>query len=254
MKFFIFLVLACLIGPSLVLAQEGEYPLLTEPTVRVLLGVEKTATTTEFVATAENSIFTFRGARYRGNLTVVENASGFLVINTLPLEQYVAGVVETSELGSSSNYLRAMAVVVRSYALNKIQTRAKNLFDVYASTNDQLYKGYGAEIDRPKWKKAVTKTRGMVVTYAGEPVLTPYFAQSAGTTKSFKAVWGGKEEKPWLIPVKTNYDKASKRKLYGHGVGLSQKDAANRAETEGLSMKDLLGYYYVGTAVERWYK
>ena len=42
--------------------------------------------------------------------------------------------------------------------------------------------------------------------------------------------------------------------MYGHGVGMSQLDAAARAEEEGLSWKALLTYYYTGTEVEKLFK
>ena len=40
---------------------------------------------------------------------------------------------------------------------------------------------------------------------------------------------------------------------YGHGVGMSQMDASNRAKNEGLDFVDLLKYYYTGVELEKLY-
>ena len=49
------------------------------------------------------------------------------------------------------------------------------------------------------------KQLNCVVTYNKEIITTPYFGNSNGMTKSFSSVWGG-ANKPWLVPVLTNYD------------------------------------------------
>ena len=90
-----------------------------------------------------------------------------------------------------------------------------------------------------------------MVTYDSEIVSTPYFGNSNGYTRSWSAVWGG-SNKPWLVPVRAHYDAG--RAQFGHGVGMSQRDASLRAENEGAVWSDLLTYYYTDTVLERAYQ
>lgn len=172
-------------------------------------------------------------------------------INELPLDEYVAGVTEVSN-NSPYEYVLAMAVTERSYAYNHIQYAAatKKVFDVVPTTADQLYLGYKAEIAAPKIAAAAYATAGQMVTYQGNPVVTPYFSHSDGRTRSWKEVWGG-GSKPWLVSVVASYDKG-KSKL-GHGVGMSGLDALLHAANDGWKYDEILKYYYTGTEVEQVY-
>jgi peptidoglycan hydrolase-like amidase len=91
-----------------------------------------------------------------------------------------------------------------------------------------------------------------MVTYNNEIVITPYFGNADTRTRSWTEVWGGKE-KPWLVPVDTTYDDRDNKKLFGHGVGMSQRDAAYRADETGADFITLLKYYYTGVDVSKIY-
>ena len=67
---------------------------------------------------------------------------------------------------------------------------------------------------------AVEATSGQIVTYNGESVLTPYFNQSDGRTRSISEVWGYNQlDYPWLVGKNDPYCQGMS--LNGHGVGLS---------------------------------
>ena len=91
------------------------------------------------------------------------------------------------------------------------------------------------------------------MTYNDEIVITPYFAHTGGITNAWHEVWGG-AVKPWLVSVRTEYDARKYSSDFGHGVGMSQVDAAMRADEEGLTFDALLKYYYTGTKVEKIYQ
>lgn len=171
----------------------------------------------------------------------------FYIVNDLLLEDYVVGMAETSNK-APIEFIKANMVAARNYAYFN---RGKYpFFDVIANTYDQLYLGYDSEIAMSNVAQAAKDTRGMMVTYNNEIVTTPYFGNSNGWTKSWKSVWGG-ADKPWLQPVKAGYDSGRRKK--GHGVGMSQRDAAIRADKEGLNFEELLKYYYTDVVVERVY-
>jgi stage II sporulation protein D len=118
------------------------------------------------------------GAGYRGELVV---RRGISVVNELPLERYLRGVVPW-EMPSrwSADALRAQAVAARTYAL---ATRNPDwTFDLYADTRDQMYGGIRAE--KRSTNLAVGATAGRILTWGGEPARTYYFSTSGGRTES----------------------------------------------------------------------
>lgn len=191
---------------------------------------------------------------YRGNLEVRygEKSASPWVINELLMEDYIRGIKETSE-ASPIEYQKAIAVAARTYALWQLADGTKhagNNFTVDA-VFDQVYRGYNAELQVPKFSAAVNETEGLVVTYNNELALTPYFAQSDGRTRSYKEVWFG-SVKPWLVsvPDPTN----AGLQMWGHGVGMSARGALIMASRQNKTFTNILKYYYTGVEVERWYR
>jgi stage II sporulation protein D len=140
--------------------------------------------------------------RYRGSLDVVEAGSRLDVINRLGLEAYLRGVVpaESPSFWPSAE-LEAQAIAARSYA---IASPPQNGFDLYGDTRSQDYGGYGAETAATN--AAVTATTGEVVTYAGKPVITYYFASSGGATEDVQDVFSGAPPEPYLTGVLDPFD------------------------------------------------
>ena len=82
--------------------------------------------------------------KYRGAIRVLHSSSGFTMINKLPLESYLLGVVPL-EVSSSwpAEALKAQACAARSYA--ERSRKPGEAFDVYCTTRDQAYGGMRAE-------------------------------------------------------------------------------------------------------------
>ena len=76
--------------------------------------------------------------------------------------------------------LEAQAVASRTYALTAHAGGSR--FDVYSDTRSQVYRGAAAET--PQTNAAVAATAGQIVTYAGKPAITYFFASSGGMTES----------------------------------------------------------------------
>lgn len=124
-------------------------------------------------------------------------------VQQVPLETYVRGVV-SAEMPASWPLaaLEAQAVASRTYALTAHAGGAR--FDVYSDTRSQVYRGVAAHT--PQTDAAVAATAGQVVTYAGRPAITYFFASSGGRTESVEQVWPGGESEPWLKGVLDPYD------------------------------------------------
>jgi SpoIID/LytB domain protein len=123
-------------------------------------------------------------------------------VHTLPLETYVRGVI-SAEMPSSwpAAALEAQAVAVRTYALTAHAGGSK--FDVYSDTRSQVYRGPAAET--ASTNAATIATAGQIVTYAGQPAITYFFASSGGHTEDVQNAFGGAAE-PWLVGVPDSYE------------------------------------------------
>lgn len=181
------------------------------------------------------------------------------IINELPLDDYLKGLAETSN-SSSVNFQKVMATAARSYAIYHY-LRGVNFGLTDASTKhaadhyhldayyDQVYRGYNSELRLPTLKQAVEATRGLVVTYNNNPVITPYFSNSDGRTRDWTEVWGS-TIMPWLRSVTVPQDMG--KTLLGHGVGLSARGALLMIN-EGKSWQEVLSYFYSGTFIQKIY-
>ena len=128
---------------------------------------------------------------YRGRIEVFTNLRGSLtVVNELGLEDYVRGVV-ANEL-SPGGYpaieaLKAQAVAARTYALkNRGQFMAQG-FDLLPTTRSQVYRGLTSE--NPLSTRAVDETRGVIATYAGEPINALYTSTCGGRTEDSENIF-----------------------------------------------------------------
>jgi stage II sporulation protein D len=145
------------------------------------------------------------GRPYRGQL-VVDVVNGKLrAINTLPLEQYLYGVVP-AEMPSAwlPAALESQAVAARSYAL--AGRRAGSAFDVYADGRSQAYLGVSAET--PAATEAVDETAGEVLLYNGNVADTLFSSSTGGRTQSAADAFGP-PGRPYLVSVGDPYDKIS---------------------------------------------
>jgi stage II sporulation protein D len=154
-----------------------------------------------------------RDGLYRGSLDVQAAAgSGLNAINTLSIDDYIAGVVpaESPPIWPPAA-LQAQAVAARSYALTT--NAGGKQFDQYPDTRSQVYRGYTAETATTN--NAVASTRGEVVTYAGQPVVTYFFSTSGGYTENVENVFTHSDPKPWLRGVVDPFDDDSPYHRWG---------------------------------------
>ena len=142
---------------------------------------------------------------YRGTFTVTSDGTKLTLVNTVPLESYLYGVVP-SEMPSSwlDEALKAQAVAARSYAVATRKTAGA--FDVYADTRSQVYGGILAESAAAS--AAVDETAGQVVLYNGAVAITYFSSTSGGKTASIEDVWDSAPV-PYLVSVDDPYDTIS---------------------------------------------
>jgi len=149
-------------------------------------------------------------AHYYTGTTIGQAPAGAVVrvligatVHKVPLERYVRGVV-SAEVPSEWPLaaLEAQAIASRTYALTAHAGGSR--FDVYSDTRSQVYRGVAAETAQTN--AAVAATAGQIVTYAGRPAITYFFADSGGMTEDVQNAWPGSEPQPWLRGVLDPYD------------------------------------------------
>ena len=134
------------------------------------------------------------GRGYGGSVTALRDRTGVTLVNRLPLETYLNGVV-SAEMGrrgpADREALRAQAVVSRTYALRNAGRWLADGFDLQSGVTDQVYGGLGAET--PEGLEAVASTRGQVLTYGGAPIDAFFYSTCGGRTAEGTEVFPGAE-------------------------------------------------------------
>ncbi|MEE8552831.1 MAG: SpoIID/LytB domain-containing protein [Desulfobacterales bacterium] len=170
-------------------------------------------------------------SRYRGTFTISSGPRGLEVVNHVPVEQYLYGVVP-KEMSNKwdQEALMAQAVASRTYALYIKEKSSEKPFDVKATTASQVYGGYDAEARASN--SAVDATRGQVMIYNGRLIIAYFHADSGGHTEDAKNVWN--VNIPYLQGIS---DRFSKNRPGGEWVHFLSFDAVgNQLNRYGLDL------------------
>ncbi len=141
-------------------------------------------------------IFFIDGQGYRGNLVLSagDDPNGFSVINHVPLESYLLGVVG-AEMYSywEPQALQAQAITARTYALYVKSRFGRNrAWDVTTTQANQVYRGLAAETATVR--QAVEATKNQVLTCGGNDihaVFPAYYSSTCGGhTEDSRNVFG----------------------------------------------------------------
>lgn len=158
--------------------------------------------------------------RFRGSLKLLVRETTIIVINELPIEEYLKSVV-SSEMKSTAplEFLKAHAVISRSWLisqiLNKESTECNSTmiesdnqrirwydhtqhidFDVCADDHCQRYQGI-SRISNANAEKAINETVGLILTFNGRICDTRFSKCCGGAFEKFESCWG-EENHPYL--------------------------------------------------------
>ncbi len=137
---------------------------------------------------------------YPGRMRLQKNAYGsYTLINDVPIESYLRGVVP-NEIGAKAPYnaVEAQTIIARTYALRNLRRFAIDGYELSADVHCQVYKGLNG-ID-PNSDRAISATKGQVLTYNNQLVDALYSSTTGGVTAKFSDVWNG-QDRPYLKPV-----------------------------------------------------
>lgn len=143
------------------------------------------------------------GKAYRGKIEVFVNSSGSLtVVNVVPLEEYLLGVVPSELSLPALEAQKAQAVAARTYAVANINGFATQGFDVRPDVWSQVYKG--VSIETAMGTRAVRETAGMIATHGGKPIMAYYTSTCGGRTEDSENVFDHSE--PYLRGVECSLE------------------------------------------------
>ena len=161
------------------------------------------------------------GKNFHGSVSLLRKPEGWLAINQVPLERYVASVVG-SEMPSQwgKEALRAQAVAVRSYAWVHLVRPAHQQFHLGDTERWQVYRGH--ESSTKETVQAAQSTAGQVLSFQGALVESLYAATHEIT-----------------------------KQAHAHlGASMSQAGAQQLAQ-QGKTYTEILDWYYNGAELAR---
>ena len=173
--------------------------------------IEPVDSTEPAVASGDPVGVTYTSQTYPGKVEIVPESNGsFRLINSVPLETYLRGVVPNELVNNlrpdELQACMAQAVAARNYAFFRMSNvdsfangpTAKG-FDVYSDTRDQVYSGI--ERYKPLADSAIEFTSGMIVEYDGQPARCFFHSTCGGHTEDVQNVWQGQPALPYLQGV-----------------------------------------------------
>ncbi|MCK8489085.1 stage II sporulation protein D [Paenibacillus sp. MBLB2552] len=140
-------------------------------------------------------------------------------VETVPLEQYVTGVL-AAEMPADFELaaLKAQAIAARTYIVRRLAAgdtggTAGGKADVNDTVEHQVYlsradleewpsRGKSAQLE--KLRQAVRQTEGIVMIFRGQPITASFFSSSGGYTENSEEYWSLKI--PYLRSVPSPWD------------------------------------------------
>lgn len=124
---------------------------------------------------------------YRNGLKVLQGKDRLLLVNIVPVEYYLYGVVASEMPSTNREALKAQAVMSRSLARYKMKQRKDEKYDLITLTSDQSYRGKDWETTGSI--SAVRETEGLVMTFQDKLIYPYYSSTCSGWTALSKDVW-----------------------------------------------------------------
>jgi len=190
--------------------------------------------------------------RFRGILECRVLDGNLVLINELPLEDYMAGLSEEPD-SEPLEKQKAFAVAARSYAAFYLDGGHRKFpgLPYDGSDTGAAFQEYGGEVferSNPQWVAAVHQTANVVLKQDGQIVKAAYFSSDDGRTRSPEE--NGWQNFPFAEVFRSKPDPWCKGlPLRGHGVGMSGCGARGQAKS-GKSAEEILEYYYPGTQLQ----
>jgi stage II sporulation protein D len=172
---------------------------------------------------ASFSLRTSSGSRsysnYSGNLECFPDLGSLLLINTVDLEDYIAGVVK-AEGGSGKNeeYFKTQAVIARTYTFKYLK---KHIMDGYNLCDDTHCQAFNGITEDAVIKASVGSTSGQVLVSSDSSlIISGFHSNCGGETSPSEYAWLSAH--PYLVKVIDPFCVTSKNASWEKDVSLKE--------------------------------
>jgi stage II sporulation protein D len=163
----------------------------------------------EFIGEKYSNIFSLKTANiskeriYEENLKITTLSSELLLINTIGLEKYIAGVVQSEVFGSSDKveFFKIQAIASRTYCLANLNRHLAQGHNLCDGVHCQSYKGKCTQADI--LQGTYETFSDVVVDTSNKLISTAYHSNSGGMTESAGNVW--QRDIPYLQSIKDTF-------------------------------------------------
>ncbi len=114
------------------------------------------------------------GKSYDGYLSCMQQHNELLIINEVPLEEYICSVLHTESWpGWPLEVNKVFAITSRTYVISMMMQaqKAERLYHVHNSNRHQTYQGVH---DKKILKDAVKQTEGIILTHDNKPIIAMF--------------------------------------------------------------------------------
>lgn len=215
---------------------------------------------------AWDTSWTVNDNKFRWSITVTNDNGKLVLINELPLEDYLKWIAEISN-NENEQKAKTILVAARSYALWYINPNNRKFpwkpYDGSDSPDEfQKYLGYGFEMRWTNISKYIDDTNLVVIKYGWKLIKPWYFNQSNGKTKSYKE-YCEQRKVEWSYPKNMVCDDIPYLQSVSdpawnttewfkwHWVWISWAGAKYMADTQGKKYDEIIKYFLKWVTVEK---
>lgn len=177
-------------------------------------------------ATSDSASFTMRtGAQtggvqqYTGSLRCWHDMDAMIMVNTCPVDDYIAGTVRTEGgPGRHSEFIKTQAIITRTYLYRYFDRHSRDGYNVCDNTHCQAFHGITADA---AIHRATAQTGGMVITGADSAlIISAFHSNCGGTTARSEDVWVS--HVPYLRSVSDPWCTSSRNAVWERRFTLAQ--------------------------------
>ncbi len=162
---------------------------------------------------------------YRGDLEFRYTGDGLSVINQVGIEEYLYGVVSAEMQASFPvEATKAQAVAARTFLISSLGNYSAHGYDLLATQNSQVYKGYTAE--HSTGVQGVKATQGEVMIFRGRPISAFFHSSSGGYTENSEDIWNA--VLPYMRSRPDPLDNNNNNPHYDWSVTYSQQELVDK--------------------------
>ena len=157
---------------------------------------------------------------YLGKVTIRPNLIYLETIVKVPVEPYIAGVVEAEGgMSAEPEYHKAQAVLARTWLITNMGKHKKEGYHIKDDQSSQAFKGVPHGKHAVIISAAVAQTKDTIATYGGKPIIGFYHSNSGGQTVLPQDVWS--QELPYCRAVFDPFSKKESKYRWTKDIALS---------------------------------